>query len=166
MANETYDRFIQVCDEVEECDTEIVLSMFKKAMKALSESSPKTASSIVDTCEGLLTYDNYLTEEEADQIVSSMTGQDGTKAGKWKDADTVFRKLESVGVPTSTEHGYNKWAMFVTMNRIASDYGLILNELSQNDANRYFDICVKMALATLEDIDAPSNIRRYFRLQN
>lgn len=166
MANETYDRFIHICDEVEDCDTEMVLSMFKKSMKALTETSPKTASNIMETFEGLMNYDNYLTEEEAETIVSAMVAQDGTKAGKWKDPETMFRKLESVGVPLSSEHSYNKWAMFCTMNRISSDYGEILNELSQNDPNRYFDLCVRMAVATLEDVDAPTNIRRYFRLQN
>ena len=166
MASEVYDHFVQLCEEVEEQDIDIVLSMFKKTMKSLIETSPKTALTLVEMCEGMLNYDNYLTEEEAEQIVSSLTAQDGTRAGKWKDADTVFRKLEALDIPISTDHGFNKWAMFCTINRISSDYGIILNELSGGDSEKYFELCGKMALATLEDIDSPGNIRRYHRLQN
>lgn len=108
MASEVYDHFVQLCEEVEEQDIDIVLSMFKKTMKSLIETSPKTALTLVEMCEGMLNYDNYLTEEEAEQIVSSLTAQDGTRSGKWKDADTVFRKLEALDIPISTDHGFNK----------------------------------------------------------
>lgn len=166
MASEVYEHFVQMCDEVDECDIEIVLSMFKKAMKSLSETSPKTAQNLVEVCEGMLNYDNYLTEDEADQLVSSMVAQDGTKSGKWKDPETVFRKLESIGIPCCTNHGFNKWAMFCMMNKISSDYGIILNEIVQGDSEKYFELCSRMSLATLEDVDSPGNIRRYYKLQN
>lgn len=164
MANDTYERFSQICADVQECDKDVVVAMFSKAMKALTDVSPKLASNILETYEGMLNYDNYVTEEEAEKIVSSMVGSDGSHGAKWKDHDYLFRKLDSLSIPKTSEHIYNEWAMYVTINMISSDYGEIISEISNGDANAYFELCAKLALARLEDVDSPCNIRRYFMI--
>ena len=102
-------------------------------------------------------YNNYLTHEEAKAILATFHNADGTMGAKWS-CDDVERWLKSKSLPHDEMPYYNFYALAVAMNRISSDYGVELKELTDD----YALACYTLALCDLKDIDRPRWIREYF----
>lgn len=146
-------------------DIDISLSMFKRAIDVLAELNIRSAKEIIECYEGNLKYFNFLTESEAENIIYSLVNQDGTKGAKWRDSDEVFRKVESIGGNLSMEPYYNKWALYVTLNKFASDQSKVILKWVGEDKDKYFEACYDLALSQLQDRDRPNWIRPYYNLE-
>lgn len=164
--DEIFHKFNNLLDEVvEDNDKEnldVSYTMFKKAVCMLASLDPKQAGEFVDCFEGTLKYYNYLTESEAEKIVNSFVNQDGSHGPKWDDPDELFIMVEKVDGKIETEPYYNKWALYVTMNKFASDQHSVILKWVGNDTAKYLEACYELAVTQLEDKDKPNWVRWYF----
>ena len=143
-------------------DITISLQMLKKAIETLAEVSVRDAKEIIECYEGTLKYYNFLTESEADEIVAKFMNQDGSRGPKWKDPEELFKKIEEVGGKVHCEPHYNKWALYVAMNKFASDQNSVILKWVGDDKQKYFEACYDLALTQLKDKDRINWIRPYY----
>lgn len=122
----------------------------------------RKAAQIVSECEEMARYRNWLSREEAVAVVSGFVNLDGSKGPHWKDAETMFASVETLGVPPDNAPCWNRWAWFATMNMIWSDeWGVLSSRIGQSEEAR---VCAELTKARLNDPDGGFNVRRYFRL--
>lgn len=145
-------------------DYEVSLSMFKKAVCLLADTNLRSAKELVECYEGNLKYYNFLTETEAEDVVEKFVNQDGSKGPKWRDPEDVFHKVEELGGKTECVPHYNKWALYVTMNKFASDQHSVIIKWVGDDRQKYFEACYELALTQLKDKDRLCWIRPYYCL--
>lgn len=143
-------------------DTEVSLQMFKKAVELLADTNLKDAKELVECYEGTLKYYNFLTESEAEEIVSDFLNQDGSKGPKWRDPMEFFKKVTEVGGKIECEPYYNKWALYVTMNKFYSDQNSVIMKWVGDDRDKYFEACYELAVTQLKDKDREYWVRWYF----
>lgn len=137
--------------------------LLRKAFVMLANSSTKSATQFLEVVEGMANYDNYVSEYEAMDLTSRFLNADGTEGAKWT-PDTLFDKVTSLGAEIERAPKFNKWALYVTMNMISSDYGQVIAKWTEGDADRYAEACYELAVARLCDKDNPKWIREYFHL--
>ena len=106
-------------------------------------------------------WNNYLSREEANQIVSNFVNQDGTRGAHWP-YETVKQVVEKNGWDLSDEPYFNCYALWVTMNMIYSDHSISLSEYIGEDELVKF--IYKMSVEKLRDRDRERFIREYFAL--
>ena len=104
-------------------------------------------------------WNNYLTEREALHIVETLQGQDGQKGAKWSFAQ-VSDAVEKIGGQMECEPYYNKYALYIAVNMIYSDFAKTLAEYVE--ADRMFELVYRLAVDKLKDTDRPRFIRAYF----
>lgn len=143
-------------------DCEVSLSMFKKAVCLLAEANLRSAKELIECYEGTLKYYNFLTENEAEEIVAKFENQDNSKGPRWRDSEDVFRKIEEMGGKIECVPHYNKWALYVAMNKFASDQNSVIIKWVGADREKYFETCYDLALTQLKDRDRPCWIRPYY----
>lgn len=143
-------------------DAEVALHILKKAFCLLSEENIRVAKELYECFEGTLLYDNFLTESEAMNIVDKFVNYDNTRGAKWKDPEDLFRKIEEMGGKVCCEPHYNKWAMYVAMNKFASDHLSVVSKWVGDDKEKCFEACYELALTALKDKDRPYWIRHYY----
>ena len=136
--------------------------MFKKAVELLADTNLKDAKELVECYEGTLKYYNFLTESEAEEIVSDFLNQDGSKGPKWRDPMEFFKKVTEVGGKIECEPYYNKWALYVTMNKFYSDQNSVIMKWVGDDRDKYFEACYELAVTQLKDKDREYWVRWYF----
>lgn len=163
---ELLDKFCSLLTEAknsgEHDDIEICLCMFKKAVHLLAEVNLRSAKELIECYEGTLKYYNFLTESEAKDIVDKFVNQDSSKGPKWKDPEDVFHKVGELGGRVECEPHYNKWALYVAMNKSASDQHSVIVKWVGDDKEKYFEVCYELALTELKDKDRPCWIRPYY----
>lgn len=113
-----------------------------------------------------LKYYNFLTENEAEEIVAAFQNQDGSKGPKWRDPDELFEKVEQHDGRVECEPYYNKWALYVAMNKAASDQNSVILKWIGDDKDKYIIACYDLALTDLKDKDRPYWIRKYFHVES
>lgn len=164
--DEILNKFNDLLDEtVEDGDKEnlgVSYAMFKKAVCLLYVLDSKRAEEFVSCYEGTLKYYNYLTEGEAERIVDSFVNQDGSRGAKWDDPDEFFSQVEGMGGKIEDEPYYNKWALYATANKFASDHHSVINKWVGGDRERYLEACYELAVTQLEDKDKLNWVRWYF----
>ncbi len=106
-------------------------------------------------------WNNYLTEAEASAIVGGFINSDGSKGAHWSMAQ-VSGAVEELGGAMECEPYYNKYALFVTMNMIYSDFGVTLDQFVE-DSNMV-EVVYRLAVDKLKDADRPRFVRAYFGL--
>ena len=143
-------------------DIDVCLCMLKKAAHYLAELNIRSMKEFVECFEGNLKYYNFLTETEAEDIVDKFINQDGTKGPRWKDPEEVFRKIEEIGGRIECEPHYNKWALYVAMNKFSSDQNSVIVKWVGDDRDKYFEVCYELALTQLKDKDRLCWIRHYY----
>jgi hypothetical protein len=106
-------------------------------------------------------YVNWLTEQEAEDIVSHMKPQP-----TWT-TQGLTSSLQSMGLPADVPPHFNHYALLTTMLMIQSDEGESLKEaIHANDRDeRLLRLVYKLAVNRLEDEDGKFRIRRYFGLE-
>ena len=81
--DELMDKFCSVFNEATTAndaeDIKISLLAFKKAFTVLADVNPRMAKEVLECYEGTLKYYNFLTENEAEEIVAAFQNQDGSK---------------------------------------------------------------------------------------
>lgn len=144
-------------------DARIGDCLLHKAFVMLANASTKSASQFLEIVEGMNTFNNYMCESEALDVVEKMQNADGTVGPKW-DSDTLFSKVTELGGEIEHLPKYNKWALYVAMNMISSDHSAFLQKYSNGDADSYALMCYELAVSKLTDKDRPRWIREYFHL--
>ena len=145
-------------------DCEVSLLMLKKAVCLLATVNLRSAKELVECYEGALKYYNFLTETEAEEVVEKFVNQDNSRGPKWRDPEDVFLKIGEMGGKTECEPHYNKWALYVTMNKFASDQNSVIVKWVGDDRTKYFEACYELALTQLKDKDRQCWIRPYYGL--
>lgn len=106
-------------------------------------------------------WHNYITREEADEIVSHLINQDGSAGGNWS-LDTFMNAVKSVGGVVEDKPYYNAFALWATANMLYSNhYESVKEFVSKEQMPKFF---YKMAVETLKDVDRPDFVREYFDL--
>lgn len=163
---ELLEKFHSLLDEVkssgEKESAEVSIRMFKKAMNVLADINLRSMKEIVECYEGSLKYYNFLTETEADEIVEKFSNQDGSRGPRWRDPEEMFRKIKELGGKTECEPHYNKWALYVAMNKFSSDQNSVIVKWVGDDREKYFEACYELALTQLKDKDRLCWIRPYY----
>ena len=118
---------------------------------------------MMQICEGVEEYKEYLTEAEAKDMTSHLVNFDKTTYPKWPNAQMLFDAVKNAGGEPEEKGQFNKWVLFFAMNMIHSDYGGVLGTLS-NGAD-YAKLCYKMALAWILDPDRKHTIRKMYGLE-
>ena len=91
-------------------------------MELLIALNPKEAKEFIDCYEGTFRYYNFLTESETESILEKLVNQDGSKGPKWRDPEDFYRKVTDMGGKLEFAPHYNRWALFTTANKMASDH--------------------------------------------
>lgn len=102
----------------------------------------------------------------AEEIVAAFQNQDGSKGPKWRDPDELFEKVEQHDGRVECEPYYNKWALYVAMNKAASDQNSVILKWIGDDKDKYIIACYDLALTDLKDKDRPYWIRKYFHVES
>lgn len=114
-------------------------------------------------------WNNYLTEEEAEEIGEKIVNQDGSTGFHWPCA-VLFPAVESLGGVIEDKPYYNKYALAAVMNMIYSDHAdSIAMDMGGKKAS---DIpnekmalsCYRKAVEKLKDPDRPRFVRWYFHV--
>lgn len=162
------ERFTSLLDEVkrekDEEDISVSLSVLRKAVDMLVATDTRKAMCLLECYEGALKYCNFLIEDEAEKIVSSFINYDGTKGAYWRDHDVLFETVDRLNGKTEDEPAYNKWALYATMNMVASDQGGVIAKWVGSDKEQFALACYELALSHLNDKDRECWCREYFHL--
>lgn len=146
-------------------DMETSRAMFKKAVAMLANTDAKQAEEFLCCFEGTLKYFNYLSSSEASRIVDRLVNQDGSKGPKWR-ADEFFETVTNLGGELEHEPYYNKYALYVTANKFASDQHKVIVKWVGNDPAKYAEACYDLAVSQLEDKDKLNWVRWYFGISD
>jgi hypothetical protein len=118
---------------------------------------------MMEICQGVEEYREYLTETEAKELTSHLENYDKTNYPKWPNPQMLFDTVKSVGGEPEEKGKFNKWVLFFVMNMIHSDYGAVLSSMA--NGAEYAKLCYKMALAWLTDPDRKHTIRHMYGLE-
>ena len=133
--------------------------VMKQMMAWFIENKPEIAESFIETlCS--IKWKQYLTKSEATGIVKSME-----PSAPW-DYDVWMKAMKDLNLECEREHEYNKYALWVAMNQIYTDFGGTLAKtlgrpLQDLPATTLVPIVYSMALDLLEDPDGKYHIRKY-----
>lgn len=141
----------------------VTSSVLKKAMKELIDANPEAAAEIVETYEGMLHYNNYLTTSEAEVVVSKLENADGTRGPRWKDKEDLLQHVVAMGGHKEVKPDYNCNSLYVMMNIVSSDHYPTIAKLADNSREKYMEICYNLAAEKLSDKDKPNFIRWYLK---
>lgn len=109
-------------------------------------------------------WKNYLTHKEGEQIVAGMIPKAPWSFDVWKNAMTSY------GLDLGEAPCYNKYALWVEMNKQYSDHAetvardVLDKSLSEIPAQKMVEITYAFALDVLKDKDEVYSIREYFGL--
>ena len=138
------ERISSIIDE--HSNSEIRCAIVKTVMSYLSECDTNIIEELLNCTEGLYKFKNY----------------DGSSGAPFN--FSVIDELEHNNKCVDYAPYYNKYALYVTMCKFASDQGDIISKLVNNDNNAYIIACYDMSVAQLKDADRPRWVRHYFNL--
>lgn len=134
--------------------------VMREMMESISSTRPEQAMKMIEKlC--AIKWTNYLTRDEAKQIVDGMTPR-----AIWSEEE-VFRMLTNIGIDHVEEAPYyNEHALWVTISMKYSDSADSIKEIAgrQLDDTEILNACYRLALDVLKDEDGMFNIRKYFGL--
>ena len=147
-------------------DIVMSMDMFKKTFLLLADTNFRDAKEVYECFDGTLKYYNFLTETEADAVVDHFVNQDGSKGPKWRDADDLFKIIEEMGGKIECAPYYNKWALYVTMNKFFSDQNSAILKWVGDNKDKYIEACYDLSVTQLKDKDRPNWVRWYFHVED
>lgn len=135
--------------------------MEKWAFKEMVAMSPQKAQQWLDKLEAHLYWNNFLSRSEAEEIVTALVNQDGTRGAHW--SYDVFRSaVTALGGKMSDEPYYNCYALWAVANMLYSDHAKSASEyVPKEDMPKYFYM---QALEKLKDRDRTHFVRDYFKV--
>lgn len=107
-------------------------------------------------------WKNYLSKEEAEEIVEHLEDKQGRKTYEWN-YEVCKQAVESLGGMMHEEPYYNCYALWAVMNMLVSDHAETVNSFVQPPMRVRF--YYHMAVDKLKDVDRPHFVRPYFHLQ-
>lgn len=143
-------------------DSEVKCAIVKTIMSCLSKCDDNVINELLDCAEGLCKYNNFLTEKEAYTILQEFKNYDGSTCAPLR--ESVLDKLQNNGKCIDKVPDYNKWVLYVTMCKFASDQEKVISKLVNNDHNAYITACYDMSVSQLKDADRSRWVRQYFNL--
>jgi hypothetical protein len=132
----------------------------KWAFAQISKTHPEIAKHWLSKIEAVRWY-NYLCENEANEIVSKFVNQDGSEGGKWS-MQEIASVVKTNGGKMREEPYYNEYALYATMNMLASDHWESVSAFVAEDTIPTF--IYSMALEKLKDVDHKEFVRPYFKV--
>ena len=132
------------------------------SMVGMLENDPRFES-LAELYDGIEQYHNFMTEKEAKKVVDGFVAFDGSRGQKWS-MDAISEELRKVGGIPEERHHYNKWMLYTVMNSEYADYGGVLQKLGVSSQDMPKAVYY-MALAKIDDKDAPESLREYYGLE-
>ena len=133
------------------------MKLFGKVMTEMfywmADNQPQAASDWLDKLSAIK-WKNYLTQKEAELIVSEMDPEAPWDYEQWESA------MEKHGYQLDHEPCYNRYALFVVMNSEMSDSGESYKKYI--DDSNLFSAVHDFAVNKLLDKDKKYNVRKYF----
>lgn len=142
------------------------MKAFGSAMNEMMDwfiaNKPEAAEAWVEKLSSIK-WDNYLTAQEAEEIVNAMVPAAPWKRDVWKQA------MQSLNLETEREPKFNSCALWVVMNMIYSDSAKTIanimgGDLGSVDNNEMVKAIHALAVDKLTDEDKRFSVRRYFGL--
>lgn len=134
--------------------------MFHKVAEAHPELAEKWATRLEAS-----KWHNYLSEEEAEEIVENLEERQGdsvVKRYEWP-YDVFKSAVEGMGGMIKDAPYYNCYALWVEMNTLYSDHRETVASYIQPHMRVKF--YYNLAVDKLKDVDRPNYIREYFHLK-
>lgn len=134
-------------------------NVHKQMMEWMIENKPEMAEEYIEElC--AIKWEQYLTKKEATEVVHGMK-----PAAPW-DYDKWAKAMTDLGLKMEVEGVYNKYALWVAMNQIYTDFGediakLMGMPLKEIPANKIVPAVYSMAVSLLQDPDQRYKIREY-----
>lgn len=134
----------------------------KWAFGFIADKHPDIARKWLDKLEAS-EWNNYLSEQEATEVVTTLRAQDGRTGAHWS-MPTFIATVESLGGVVERTPIYNRYALWVTANMLYSDHAKSAKKYIGDESKMpaYF---YDMAVEKLTDVDRPHFVREYFKLQ-
>lgn len=137
--------------------------ILRKAASILADNDPEALEELVNCYDGIVAYNNYLSEKEAKKIVDKFIHFDDKTGAKW-DFNTFESKVNELNGKLEDKPCYNKWALWATANMIWSDSGDIIYKWSGEGRQKCVGIIYELAVSKLKDKDRKKWIRHYFQV--
>lgn len=132
----------------------------KWAFRKMVEKDPTMAEKWVEKLEPAR-WRNFLSREEATDIVTELEASDGSKGAQWN--FEVFKNaIDSIGGKMMDEPFYNCYALWATANMLYSDHKASVMAYVPRDMHVKFFYA--QAVEKLKDVDRPHFVREYFDL--
>lgn len=134
--------------------------VMKDMMDWMIQNKPEQAETWIESlCS--IRWEQYLSRAEATKVYNSMSPK-----GAWS-YDTWKRALSDMGLDCESKYAYNDYALWIVMNSIHSDNGVVIAELlgiPPTDVTNadYIKSIYRMAKNMLQDADGVYNVRGYF----
>lgn len=130
-------------------------SVMTEMMDLMIQKMPTEAEEMIEKLESVR-WDNFLTQKEADRIVSSMDPQAPWSREQWKAA------MAQHEYPLEKWPCHNSCALYTTMNMIMSDSGETLSKYVE--PGDMFEVVYELAIDRLCDKDKHFRIRHEYNL--
>ena len=129
------------------------------AFELMSRSNPSVAREWLDRIESVA-WNNYLSESEAAYIVTNLIDRNGRTGQVWSVRE-VEQVADTAGIPMELPPCYNRFALWTTMNMLATDHLGTATAFVGDDAPK---LLLQMSVDKLKDPDRPDFVRPYFGL--
>ena len=161
---ELLDRYVELYDTTASSGDPKKMKIFGEAEKWAFEQfvsiNPRAAEMWLQKLEPV-DWNNYLTEEEADRIMDGLMNQDGSVGPMWS-REQIARAVQGLDGALEARPYYNRCALVVTMNMLASDHMASARKFISEE--RLPEFFYQQAQEQLKDIDRPNFIRSYYGL--
>lgn len=168
MKNEHLNKeFLSIYDTMAHSADKVNMRIFGEATKKIFEQTadnhPEIAEEWIERLKPI-TYYNYLSREEADEIIAAIINVDETTAPKWP-MPIWENAMNSLGLPIEEKPFFNRCALWVTMNMMYSDLATAIAETIPISDRDLPVLYYRLAVAKLKDVDRKHFIRPYFEME-
>lgn len=155
MKNEFAALYEKMANSNEVKNMHVFGEVHKEMMEWMIHNRPTEAQEWIEKLSSI-GWNNFLTQREAEKIVSSMNPKAPWSREMWR------MTMGQHGLPLAKEPCYNTCALWVTMSMIMSDSSETIRNYIDEDA--LFKFVHDLAVDKLTDKDEIFNIRDYFNL--
>jgi len=163
MKNEFYALYNMMANSDKVENMRLFGQVHKEMMEWMIANKPEAAQEWIDKLESIK-WKQYLTQKEAEKIVSKMEPKAPWGRDEWRQA------MKQLGLEMEEEPYYNSCALWVEMNKQYSDHAesiardIIKKPLNDIPAEVMVPAMRSLAIDVLKDRDHIYNIRKYFSL--
>ena len=155
MKDMYYDLYWYMANSKEPANMKLFGQVMTEMFMWYVDNQPEAAMQWLDKLSSVK-WKNYLTPDEAEDIVSKMEPAAPWSREQWKSA------MEQYNYPMNEEPYYNRSALYVTMNMIMSDSSDTVGKYVSED--NLFPFVHDLAVDKLKDADGKFSVRSYFHV--